>query len=337
MPDLSASYMGLALRNPIIVGASALTASADSIRRLEEAGAGAVVTKSLFEEQIQLEHFKFDEDLEKDNCRNPEMITVHPNLQFAGPREHLLWVEEAKKAVRIPVIASLNAVNRETWIEYAQRLRDTGVDALECNLFASPKDPRQTGAAIEEEQVDLLWRIKQAVQIPLGVKLSPFYTNSSNVVHRMAEAGANGFVLFNRLFEPDIEIQGEKLICPFNLSHGTDYRLSLRYAGLLDGEIAPDICANSGIFGGEQAVKMILAGASAVQVVSTLLLHGPRHLATMLREMETWMTSKGYARILDFRGKLSRRHCSDPWAYTRAQYARLLMRPDEITRNFPTL
>ena len=330
MADLRTTYMGIPLRNPLIVGASTLTANLESIKRIEAMGAGALVTHSLFEEQIQLERFEFDESLHREDCRNAEMITVFPKMEHGGPQEHLMWVRMAKEAVRIPVIASLNAVNKETWLEYAKLLEETGVDGLECNLFASPKDLQQEGMAIESEQIELIKELRKTVAVPVSVKLSFFYTNPLNVVHRMDEAGASAFVLFNRLFDPDIDIHQEKSVAPFSLSHETDYRLPLRYAGLLEGAIKADICSSTGVFTGEDMVRMILAGATAVQTVSALLRYGCTHIQTMLKHIEEWMDRRGYSTLSSFRGKLSRRHSSDPWAYTRAQYVKLLMNPQGI-------
>ncbi len=330
MADLRTTYMGIPLRNPLIVGASTLTANLESIKRIEEMGAGALVTYSLFEEQIQLERFEFDESLHREDCRYAEMITVVPKMEHGGPQEHLMWVRKAKEAVRIPVIASLNAVNKETWLEYAKLLEETGVDGLECNLFASPKDSQQEGVAVESEQIELIKELKKAVSIPVSVKLSFFYTNPLNVVHRMDEAGASAFVLFNRLFDPDIDANQERSILPFNLSHEDDYRLPLRYAGLLEGTINADICSSTGVFTGEDMVKMILAGATAVQTVSALLRYGCTHIQTMLKYLDEWMDVRGYGTLSSFRGNLSRRHSNDLWAYTRAQYVRLLMDPQGI-------
>jgi len=335
MADLSTQYMGIRLKNPIIVGASALTANMASIMQIEKAGAGALVTKSLFEEEIQLEHFKFDEDLEKGNYRYAEMITLRPNLKFAGPAEHIKWVRMAKEAINIPVIASLNAVNRETWFEYAKLLEATGVDALECNLFASPGTIQENGADIEKEQIELVRELKKTVSIPVGIKLSFFYSNIANLVRQMDQAGADGFVFFNRLFEPDIDINTEKHLHPFNFSHDTDYRLPLRYAALLEGAIKADICCNSGIFKGEDVIKMILAGATAIQTVSAMFALGYGHIQKMLTNIQNWMDRKGYKNISDFRGKLSKRHSNVPGAYTHAQYAKLLMNYDIIINNLP--
>lgn len=329
MPDLCTRYLGLRLKNPIIVGASSMTASTDAIRRLEEAGAAAIVTKSLFEEQIQLECFKFDEDWEHGNCRYAEMITVRPHADFGGPAEHVAWVRQVKRAAGIPIIASLNAINRRTWLEYARRLEDTGVDALECSFFAAPRDMERTADEIEDEQVELVIHLKTAVRIPISVKLSVLYTNPLNVIRRMDLAGVAGFVLFNRMVEPDIDIQTERSVAPFNLSHGTDYRLPLRYAALLEGSLKADVCCSTGIFDGVTVARMLLAGAHAVQTVSALFGGGPGRIGTMLNELEQWMGAKGYGSLADFRGKLSRRHVAEPSAYTHGQYVRQLMNPGE--------
>jgi len=337
MAYLSTTYMGLQLSNPIIAGASELSGDANSIKRLEDAGVGAVVTKSLFEEQIQLEHFLFDEDQDKFNDRHAEMTTVFPHLEFAGPAEHLEWVRSAKEAVDIPVIASLNAVNHDTWIDYAKQLEQTGADALECNLFSVPKNPDIDGTTIEMEQIGIIKAIKQTVSIPVSVKLSYLYTNPLNIISKMAEAGADAVVLFNRLFEPDLDINKQKQSYPFNFSHADDYRLPLRYAGLLEGKIGADMCTSTGIFSGETILKMILAGATAVQIVSAFYAHGLPHVKAMLDEMESWMDANGKASLSELRGTLSRRHSYDHWAYTRAQYIRLLMNPEEIVRNVPVV
>ncbi len=337
MPDLSTTYLGLSLKNPILAGASALTANMASIARLKEAGAGALVLKSIFEEEIQLERFKFDEDLEKDNNLNPEMITLHPHLEHGGPKEHLMWVREACKAAPIPVIASLNAVNKDTWLEYAKKLEDTGIDALECNFFTSPKDPDKTATQIEDEEVEIVGQLKQTLRIPFSVKLSFFYTNPLQVIHRMDQAGAAGFVLFNRLLDPDIDTDTLQNTNPFNLSHDTDYRLSLRYAGLLESSLQADVCCSTGFFNGATVAKAILAGAQAVQTVSALYRHGPKHIGAMAQELDQWMADKGYQNLADFRGKLGRSQASDPWAYTRAQYARLLINPSETLHISPAL
>lgn len=337
MADLSTTYMGLSLKNPVIAGASELTGDMDSIKRMEDAGAAAVVTKSLFEEQIQLEHYKFDEDQEKYNYRHAEMVTVFPAMEFAGPAEHMEWVREAKDAVDIPVIGSLNAVNHDSWIDYAKQLEQTGIDALECNLFAVPKDPDVTGADIERDQINLIREIKKTVSIPVSIKLSYLYTNPLNTIQNTADAGADAVVLFNRLFEPDLDLLHNKHSYPFNFSHEDDYRLPLRYAGLLEGKIDADICATTGVFSGSTVIKMIMAGATCVQTVSALYNLGLEHIQTMLAQVNRWMDEHGKTSLDEIRGTMSRRHSHDYWAYTRAQYIKLLLNPEEIIYNAPTL
>lgn len=335
MADLKTSYLGIELQCPIIAGSSRLTANLETIRQIEAAGAGALVTASLFEEEIQLERFKHDEDLHKYDERYWEHITMHPDRPHAGPREHLMWVRKTKEAVKIPVIGSLNAVSREVWVDYARRLQDTGVDGLELNFFHTPLDADRKGAEVEEEQVRTLAEVRKAVTVPISAKLSFFYSSPVNFIRRLDAEGVNGFVLFNRLFQPDINPDQEKHTSPFNLSEPGDHRVPLRYAGLLAGTVKADICASTGIFSGRDAAKMILAGAACVQVVSALYKNGIAQLGRMRQELEGWMDGKGYRDLAAFRGKLSMQNTSDPWVYRRDQYVRLLLHPQDIIRNFP--
>lgn len=326
--DLTTSYLGIELRNPIIAGASNLTASMDTMHRLEEAGAGALVVKSLFEEQIQIERFKLEEEMARYSEIHAEMVSMFPNVEHAGAEEHLHWVRRAKNELSIPVIASLNAVNASTWVEYARKLADTGVDALELNFYSVPRDPSVTGQDIEDEQVSIVRDVKRSVEIPVSVKLSPFYPSVANVVSRLDAEGVDGFVLFNRLFQPDIDPDSEQNKYPLNLSTATDSRLPLRYAGLLHGTVAGSLAASTGVMTGKDVARMVLAGADCVQVVSTLYRNKVQHLETMLAELRGWMEAKGYGSLGDFRGKLSRQSSNDPWAYARAQYVKVL-----LTRN----
>jgi dihydroorotate dehydrogenase (fumarate) len=334
--SLKTTYMGIELQNPVIAGASELTSNMASIQKLEEAGAGAIVISSLFEEQIQLERMVLEEDLTAYDHLHPEMINVFPKLEHAGPQEHLMWVQKAKESVGIPVIASLNAVSRETWVEYAALLQDTGIDGIELNFYATPTDFGKDGAAVEAEQAAIVRNVKDALSIPVSVKLSPFYANPLHFISRLDVECVNGFVLFNRFFQPDIDVDEEQNIYPFNFSQEGDYGLSLRFAGLLFGHLEGDVCCNTGIFTGEDVVRMILAGAACVQVVSTLYKNKITALKTILQAVEDWMDHKGYEALADFRGKLSRQESRDPWAYTRAQYVRLLLKPDLGARGYPS-
>ncbi len=324
------------LKNPVIAGASSMTMNLGSIKKIEEAGAGALVIASLFEEQIQLEQMKLEEELEKIKYRNPEMIEIFPDLEHAGPQEHLLWVTKAKEGVAIPVFASLNAVNRETWVEYASLLEQTGVDGLELNFFATPSEFDRAGAEIEDEQVAILKEVKKKVRIPISVKLSIYYSNPLHFIKKLDNAGVNGFVLFNRFFQPDIDIDKEKNFFPFNFSHETDYRLPFRYAGLLFGNVRGSICSSRGILHGSDVIKMILAGADCIQCVSTLFINKVDYIKTMLSDIEKWMDTKGYKNLEGFRGKMSRKNSSDPWIYTRAQYVKLLVKPEQFLRDAKT-
>ncbi|MCX6230179.1 MAG: dihydroorotate dehydrogenase-like protein [Bacteroidetes bacterium] len=336
MANLSVNYLGLKLKNPIIVGASNISDDISNLKRLEDAGASAIVFKSLFEEQIQLENLQMHENLREYENRNAEMTSLFPDIEHAGAEEHLDHLRKAKSAVSIPIIGSLNAVQKDNWVEYAKLIAQCGVDALELNLYHVPKDADKEPRVIIEEQLDIIANVKKAVNIPVSVKLSPFYSNVLHVVARMNAAGAEGFVLFNRLFQPDIDIEKETLyIHPF-ISNEDDNRLPLRYAGLLYGNINGYICSNTGIYNGKDVVKMLLAGADCTQVVSTLYKNGIDQIGKMLKEIEFWMDSKGYKDINDFRGKVSRKNLKDPFAYRRAQYIDMIMKSDEIFKKSST-
>ena len=325
MSSLGTRYMGIPLANPVIAGASDLTANVDSIRRIEEAGAGAVVLKSLFEEQIQAESFLLEEDLQAGESISPEMSHLYPKVQHGGPKEHLMWVKKSKAAVKIPVIASLNAVNKATWVEYARALADQGVDGLELNFFATPRDFDTDGARVEAEQVEAISEVRKAVRIPLAVKLSVFYSNPLHFLRRLDEAGINAFVLFNRFFQPDVDPESESIVMPMNYSTAADSRLPLRFAGLVYGKVKADVCASTGVATAADAAKMILAGAAAVQVVTALYRTGLKAITQIRDGLSAWMDKKSYASIDAFRGKLSAKNAKDPWAYTRAQYAKMLL------------
>ncbi len=330
MADLQTRYLGLTLKNPVVAGASDLTASLDGVKRIEEAGAGAIVLKSLFEEQIQLERFKLGEDLARGEARYAEMTTIFPKLEHAGSKEHLLLVRKAKAAVKVPVIASLNCVSRATWVEYAKALADEGVDALELNFFATPRDAEVSGARVEEEQLEVVRAVKAAVKAPVAVKLSLFYSNPLNFISRLDREGVAGVVLFNRFFQPDIDPEGEAIGMPFNFSVPADSRVPLRFAGLLHGRITADVCASSGIMSGADVARMLLAGAAAVQVVTTLYRNKVSTIAKMVADLGAWMDRKGHRKISDVLGSLSAKNAKDSWAYTRAQYARMLLSPKEF-------
>jgi len=325
MADLRTKYMGIELKNPIVVGACSLSKQIDTIRQIEAAGAGALVLKSLFQEQIQLEHGKLEDELSQFEELYAEAITLFPNVEHGGPKEHLYWVAEAKKACSIPLIASINAVSDEAWGEYAVKLAETGVDGLELNFYSLPLDPEISSSEIEKRELEIFTQIRAAVKIPIAVKLHPFYTSMFHVATAFDRAGANAVILFNRLFQPDLSIERAEEFPRLVLSDSTDSFIPLRWAALLHGRVKADIISATGIMTGRDAIKMIMAGATAVQVVSTLYRNKVTHIGEMLAEINTWMDGKGYKSLADFRGQASKKNVKDPWAFERGQYIKALL------------
>jgi dihydroorotate dehydrogenase (fumarate) len=335
MADLKTSYLGIELKNPLIVGASNLVTDLDALSQIEDAGAAAIVYKSLFEEQIQLERMQHDDGLEEYNERHAEMLTLFPRIQHAGPEAHLLGLRKAIEKVNIPVIASLNCVYDVSWAEYAVKLEEAGAAALELNFYANPTNSGRSANEIVDEQTAVLNKVKQTVKIPVSVKLSPFYTNVLGTITEMDKTGVDGFVLFNRIFQPDINIESEEFVFPWFLSNHGDYRLPLRFTGLLHGKINASICGNTGILTGDDMIQMLLAGADAVQVVTTLYKNGIGNIKNMLGDLEKWMDSKNYSKIDDFKGKLSKENTNDPFAYKRSQYVDILMKSNDVFKKYP--
>ena len=331
MNKLKTKYMGIELNNPIILGASNLMTDFDNLKKAEELGAAAIIYKSLFEEQIQLESFQLDEKLNEFNDLNAEMVQIHPNIEHAGPDEYLLNMRKAKESLTIPLIASLNAINNETWLKYARLISETGVNGIELNFYQIPIDFDISSKEIEDSQINILKEIRQNVSIPISVKLSPDYSNILNFIKKLDKAGADALVLFNSFFQPDINVISEKHIKSTHLSNVGDYKLSLRYAGLLFENIKADICSSHGIFSGEDVIKLLLSGASCVQVVSAIYKNGFNQISNIKRELDEWMEIKNYKSIDEFRGKLSKNRLpGDPFVYKRAQYVELLMNSEEI-------
>jgi dihydroorotate dehydrogenase (fumarate) len=334
--NLSTYYGGLTIKNPIVIGASNIVTDINSVVKLEEAGAAAIVYKSLFEEQIQMEALKLDQIQESYSDWDAEHTTLFPKRGHAGPTEHMRQLKELRKHISIPLIGSLNCVQRETWLEYALRIEDTGIDGLELNFYANNIDFDKTAQELEDEQVKSLEIVRAGIiGLPLFVKLSPFYTNPLRLIKRMDQIGVDGFILFNRLFQPDIDIEIEDHNYPFIFSGENDNRLSLRYAGLLYKQVKGEVICNTGIMNGRDVIKMLLAGASAVQVVSAVYKKGIPSITHMLEEIKTWMERKKYSSLDDFLGKLSKNNLSDPFAYKRAQYVDSLLRSNVFMQYHP--
>lgn len=334
MADLSTTYMGIKLKNPLILGASNLVLKPETVRQVVDAGIGAIVYKSLFEEQIQLEDLQLSEDLSEYEFRSAEMQSLFPKVEHGGPKEFLYNLEKLRKSVDVPVIASLNALYDTTWVEYARELEKTGIDGLELNLYAVPGYYETKGSSIEEKQLKIVKAVKEAVNIPVSVKISLFYSNLLNFVFNLDKAGADGYVLFNRFFQPEIDIEKEEFHYTWELSNPKDYMLSLRFAGLLFGNVKGSVGLNRGIFTGKDVIKSFLAGADAVQIVSTVYKNKPEIIAEMLSELSDWMDRKGYENIDSFKGKLSRKSMKDPYVYQRAQYVDILMKSETIFKKY---
>ena len=325
MSSLKTTYMGIELEAPIVVAASSISSHLDRIKLAQQAGAGLLVIRSLFEEQIQMEALRMEDQLSVGADSFAEALSYFPDMEHGGAQEHLMWVEKTRQDVELPLIASLNAVSPGSWIEYAKQLESTGVDGLELNVYAVAANPKQTGADIEKTLYETVEAVKAEVKIPVAVKLSPFYTSVSNVVTELDKRGADAVVLFNRFLQPDIDLDSESLKQEMVYSSAEELKLPLRWVALLYGRVKADLSLNTGVHSGLDAAKAILAGAQIVQVASALLKNGIPYLSTMLRELEGWMEAQSYEQLDDFRGKISQKKVDDPFAFERAQYVKLLL------------
>ena len=325
MANLRTSYMGIPLESPLVVAASSVSSYTDRIRMAEQAGAGALVIRSLFEEQIALEALRLEEDLSVGADSFAEALSYFPKIRHGGADEHLHWIEKARSATKMPLIASLNAVSAGSWVHYARRLEATGVNGLELNIYAVATDPRKPGAAIEQELYDIVASVREEVKGPMAVKLGPFYTSLAHVAAELDRRGVQALVLFNRFLQPDIDPITESPVSEMVLSTAAEIKLPLRWVALLHGRIQADLALSTGVYSGQDAAKALLAGATVVQTAGALLKNGIPYLSTMLRELEDWMADRGYSDVAAFRGKLSQREAPDPFVFERAQYVRLLM------------
>ncbi len=326
MADLTVSYMGIELSNPVVVAACSLSSKVDTIKRIEEYGAGAMVIKSLFEEQIRHEAGTLDEMLGMAGAGG-EAVSFFPQLEPAGARTHLMWVEKARAAVKMPLIASLNAVSNDTWVEYAQQLADTGVNGLELNTYAIEADASRDAAAIEDQLLGMVGAVREQSKLPLCVKLSPYYTSVASVIGKLDAMGVNAVVTFNRFFQPDINPDTEELFNKMTWSTEAEMRVPLRWIALLYGRVGLDLVANTGVQEPKDVVKYLLAGATAVQVAGVLFRRKPEYLKALIGGLGEWMDAKGYGSLEEFRGKLSQENQpGNAAAFERAQYLEFLLR-----------
>lgn len=325
MSDLSTSYMGIQLKSPLIVGACPISSYIDRIQLAEQAGAGALVIRSLFEEQIQVDQQNFDDYLAVGAESFPEALSYFPNIQHGQADEHLMWIEKTRAAVKLPLIASLNAVSLGSWVKYARQLEATGVDGLELNVYIMGTDPAKTGSEIEKKLYEIVEQVKAEVSIPVAVKMSPYYTSVVNVAAELDKRGVDGLVMFNRFVRPSIDIDTETLHSEMFWSVPQEMNLPLNRIARIYGRIKADIAVSTGVHDSKGVIQALLGGATAVQIVSTLLINGIPYLSTMLRELEAWMAEKGFDSIDEFRGKVSQKNSDDPFAFERAQYVNLLL------------
>ncbi len=324
--DLTTTYLGMKLRSPLVVSASPLSEDIENFRRMEDAGAAAVVMHSLFEEQLRLERYELHHHLTHGTESFAEALTYFPEpTSFrVGPEAYLEHIYKAKQKVSIPIIASLNGSSVGGWTNYAKQIQEAGADALELNIYYVPTDMELTSQQIEQTYLDILRSVKAAVTIPVAVKLSPYFTNMANMAKRFDEAGANALVLFNRFYQPDINLNHLEVEPNVLLSTPQSMRLPLRWIAILYGRIHADLAATSGIHKGEDVLKTIMAGANITMFASILLRHGISHIRVIEQEMRHWMEKHEYESIKQMQGSMSQKHCPDPSAFERAQYMRSL-------------
>jgi dihydroorotate dehydrogenase (fumarate) len=326
MVDLSTTYLGLQLKNPVVASASPLSKKLEGIQRLEEAGASAVVMYSLFEEQITHESLALDHYLNRGTDTFAEALSYFPNLDTynIGPEEYLNLISQAKKSVSIPIIGSLNGVSTGGWIDYALKIEQAGADALELNTYYIPTDPSITASELEQNFIDLVKEIRGHLHIPLAVKLSPMFTALPNMASRLASAGVNGLVLFNRFIQPDLDIETLEVTTSLKLSTSQELRLPLRWIAILYGRVNTDLALTSGVHTHIDVLKSMMAGAKVTMLASELLENGTGRVAEILSGITTWMETYDYLSIKQMQGSMSQKSVAEPAAFERANYMKAL-------------
>ena len=324
MVDLSTTYLGLNLRTPLVVSASPLSQTIDGILRLEEAGASAVVLYSLFEEQLRMDSAELEQRLSQGTESSAESLTYLPQAGdfTVGPEQYLEHIRKAKAAVQIPIIASLNGSTAGGWTDYAKRIQEAGADAIECNIYKIASDPDVAPAEIEQTYEDITRSIKSVVTIPVCVKLGPFFSNMAHMARRLDRAGADGLTLFNRFYQPDINLETLEVEPNVLLSTPQALRLPLTWIGILFGRVKVSLAATSGVHGAEDVVKLIMVGADVTQLCSTLLRNGVSHIRYIERGLLDWMEAHEYESVQQMKGSMSQLRCPDPSAFERSHYLR---------------
>ena len=324
--DLSTTYMGLRLQNPIVPSSSPLSHSVESIRRLEDAGAGAVVMYSLFEEQINLESLSLDDYLSHGTYSTAEALNYFPEMQSynVGPDEYLRLIHQAKLAVDIPIIGSLNGITPGGWIEYARLIEEAGADALELNVYYIPTDPQMSATDVENIYVAILRDVRSSVSIPVAMKLSPFFSSPAHMAARLAAEGADALVFFNRFYQPDFDLDKLEVEPRLVLSRSPELRLPLCWVAILYGQLFVDFAITSGMHTYEDALKAFMAGAKVAMMASELLQNGVGRITEILREMTEWMEAREYESVQQMIGSMSRTNVAEPTAFERANYMKML-------------
>ena len=319
--DLSVSYLGLKLKSPVIVGSSGLTGSVSNLKKIENSGAGAVVLKSIFEEEIYNEYRSILEKEKDQEFPDVRFLDYYDyKIKNDNIEKYLNLIQEAKKELSIPVVASINCVSSWEWSFFAKKLEEAGADAIEVNLFILPSDFTKNCSEIENTYLNILKKIKEAVSIPVAAKLSYYFADLASFVKRVSESGVDGVVLFNRFFHPDFDIDNFSIIPSNVLSRSSDLAISLRWMSILSGRMGCDLIASTGVHDGASVIKEVLAGADAVQVVSSLYKNGIEYISDMLEDVRTWMEKHEFEKLDDFRGKMSQVKSPNPAEYERVQF-----------------
>jgi dihydroorotate dehydrogenase (fumarate) len=324
--DLSTTYLGLRLCSPIVASASPMTGDPSRWNDIEAAGAGAIVLPSLFEEQIERDSFAVEATLDQGTDTFAEALSYHPDVDDydVGPARHLALVKLARERLSIPVIASLNGTTPGGWVRYARHLEDAGAQALELNVYDVVADPRQSAADVERRYLDLVTEVRSEVNVPLAIKLGPWFTSLGHFAVALQSAGADGLVLFNRLYQPDIDLDTLDVTPRLQLSTSAESRLPLHWIGILRGVTSCSLAATTGVHEGADAMKLMLAGADVAMMASALLQHGPTRIAEVVTWMSDWMTEREYSSVDQLRGSVSQRNVPDPGVYERANYFQVL-------------
>ncbi len=324
--NLTTKYLGLELKNPIVASASPVSYSIADCRRLEDNGISAIVCFSLFEEQIIYESLSLNYHLTQGTDSFPEALSYYPELaQYnIGPEEYLKHIADMKKAVKIPVIGSLNGYSLGGWTKYARYIQDAGADALELNIYMIPTDFNAPSDQVEKLYLDILQSVKKTVTIPIAVKISPFFSNMANMAKRFDEAGADALVLFNRFYQPDIDLENLEVLPSLNLSVPQSMRLPLRWIAILYGRLKCNLAVTGGIYSAEDAVKMLMVGADVTMLCSCLLKNGIDHAGKIVKDLDKWLTENEYESVQQMKGSISQKSCSHPEAFERANYMKVL-------------